>query len=78
MSERDIRNLIMLGVAGAAVYYLFFKSSSAQAFPANVTITPENPGLLPQPQPVNFSAGWLTQGVNTGISEFPDEEIYGG
>ena len=62
MSEKQIRQLIMLGIAGAAIYYIFFKSSSTAAFPASVTVTPENPDLLPQPQAVTPQAGWLTQG----------------
>lgn len=62
MSEKQIQRMIMLGLAGAAVYYIFFKSK-ANAFPASITITPENPGLLPQPQPVALAPGWLTQGA---------------
>jgi hypothetical protein len=64
MSEAQMRQLIMLGVAGAVIYYLFFRSSAAYAFPASVEITPENPGLLPPPvtaSPINPSPGWLTQ-----------------
>lgn len=66
MSEKQMRQLIMLGVAGAAIYYIFFKSSAAYAFPQSVAVTPINPGLVPppaQPQPIGLQAGWLTQGV---------------
>jgi hypothetical protein len=70
MSEKQLQQLIMLGIAGAAIYYLFFRSSGAMAFPASITVTPENPGLLPPPAQstnVNLSPGWLTQGV--GITQ---------
>jgi len=63
MSEKNIRNLVLLGVAGAAIYYIFFRSSSAYAFPSSVAITPINPALIPAPaqaQPVTPQAGWLT------------------
>lgn len=68
MSQKQIRQLIMLGVAGAAVYYLFIKAAPATAavtVPGPVNVTPINPGLLPgaaQPQAVTPAPGWLTAG----------------
>jgi hypothetical protein len=66
MSQKQIRQLIMLGVAGAAVYYLFIRSTPASAFvPGPVNVTPINPGLLPgaaQPTNVSPAPGWLTAG----------------
>jgi hypothetical protein len=58
MSEKQMRQLIMLGLGAAAIYYIFFR---AKPFvPGTITITPENAGLLPSPQPVNLAPGWLT------------------
>jgi hypothetical protein len=60
MSEKQMRQFIMLGLAGAAIYYLFFRSSSAAAFPGSVTITPENPGLIPSfPESVDITPGLM-------------------
>lgn len=42
MNQRDIQNLILLGVGGFAVYYLFIrKAPLAVPFPTNVTVTPQ-------------------------------------
>jgi hypothetical protein len=64
MSQKQIRQLVMLGVAGAAVYYLFFRSSATAAtVPGPVTITPKVTALPPaQPQAVTPQPGWLTAG----------------
>jgi hypothetical protein len=62
MSNARMQQLILLGLAGAAIYYLFFRSP-VYAFPGSVAVTPINPGLIPppaQPQPVELAPGWLT------------------
>jgi len=45
MSDKQIRTLILLGLAGAAVWYLV--KNATPYVPQMVNITPINPGLLP-------------------------------
>jgi hypothetical protein len=42
MTQREIQNLILLGLGGFAIYYLFFrKTAVAVPFPTSVMVTPQ-------------------------------------
>jgi hypothetical protein len=66
MNEKQLRQLIMLGLAGAAIYYLFFRAKNAEAFPASITVTPENPGLL-----TSFPSSVIVTPENPGLISQP-------
>jgi hypothetical protein len=61
--SKQMQQIIMLGLAGAAIYYLFFRNSSAVALPGPIAVTGINPGLIPGaalPQAIPLAPGFLT------------------
>jgi hypothetical protein len=80
MSDKQLRTLILLGLAGVAVWYVVSKSgaSANQYVPGPVNITPINPGLLPPSptdtthiQPGSFMPGSFMPGFVSGGSVLP-------
>jgi len=74
MSDKQLRTLILLGLAGVAVWYVVSKASAA--VPGPVTITPINPGLLPAPAPsptdtTHIQPGSFMPGFVSGGSVLP-------
>lgn len=70
MSEKDIRNLILLGVGGFAVYYLFFrKTAVALPFPASITVTPQITGTHALPAGSLSPQGFPATPDETGQSD---------
>lgn len=78
MSEKDIQNLILLGLGGFAIYMLFLRKSGgvAVAFPVNANVAPQMISVTPQivgagVNNPNQSATLTGQTWQTGPGGFP-------
>lgn len=73
MKQSDIQNLILLGVGGFAVYYLFFRKAPVLVpFPTAVSVTPQIVGSGINNQAAQLVGGTWLPGAG-GFPATPDD-----